>query len=419
MDRKPHILVLGQAESLPDCAVLNGFVISFIGKDLPPVEMQSKLVSMRVIDVPNTFDVEELDSRVSEIECAAQDLIALHGPLVGIVATSEPALLPGAMLREKLGLHGLKVDKARVMRDKFLMKEALKEAGYVDMPAYSAVKDGDDPESLLGRGGLSGFPMVLKPRRQAASWGVHICKNKEHLAETLKVAALSGKDYEIEEFIQDDVIHIDGLVRAGKLAFVSASRYVFNCLQWAQQGTPMASVLIDNRDLASRIVEFTAKTTEALDLVDNVFHLEAFLGSDGTLRFLEIAGRPGGAGIVPTIRMVYGVDLNEESLRCDLGLPSQISQGGMLENGVLPAAGWAVTPLGCSTRCKVRGISGLDNLPEAIHHAEIPAPGRIFNAIRNEGLPSGKFYFKAGSASHVVSAIHQVVSGYRVKLERF
>jgi hypothetical protein len=46
-----------------------------------------------------------------------------------------------------------------------------------------------------------------------------------------------------------------------------------------------------------------------------------FVGRDGRPVFCEVAGRPGGGGIVPAFRHCFGVDLNLATALPQLGLP--------------------------------------------------------------------------------------------------
>lgn len=220
-----------------------------------------------------------------------------------VVDTDEYSVLPAAELAASLGVPGLAPADLARFRDKGLMLDRL--AG-TDIPVPRRV-----PAAEVAR---ASFPLVLKPRAGAASQGVRLARSPEELPPAAECAGLI-----IEEFVEGDVYHLDGLVRSGEILFFSASRYIGTCLDFAQ-GKPQAGITLPPGDERDAWLRFAESVTRALAPPPGAFHLEAFLRPDGSRVFLEIAVRPGGLPIVPTTRAVRSFDLALGHLRLRLGM---------------------------------------------------------------------------------------------------
>jgi hypothetical protein len=123
-------------------------------------------------------------------------------------------------------------------------------------------------------------------------------------------------DYQVEEFVTGPILHFDGLVDAGRIAVMTASRYVGTCLGYAN-GQPLGSYYIP---LEPAALSWAQQVIAAVKIESGSFHLEA-IDSAGSLVFLEIGNRVGGADVVATFELATGVHMPSRELRMLIGEP--------------------------------------------------------------------------------------------------
>ncbi|WP_069768159.1 acetyl-CoA carboxylase biotin carboxylase subunit family protein [Streptomyces sp. LUP30] len=221
-----------------------------------------------------------------------------------VIALSEYDLLPAARVREALGVDGPDVQAVLPTRDKVVMKSAVAAAG-LRVPRFAplatALAQGADSLPWSGR-------TILKPLAGASSEGVTAYPGP---AEALAAAGSVDVDsFEAEEFVEGPIIHVDGLLAAGALVAVQASRYVGTCLGYAA-GRPLGSV---QTDTTPEVTEWTLACLRAVGIADGPFHLEGIATSEG-LVFLEVGARVGGADVVDTFELATGVHMPSVQVR--------------------------------------------------------------------------------------------------------
>ncbi len=284
-----------------------------------------------------TIPAELRCTRLVRPEASPEAWAALLSPskFDRVVALSEYDLVPAARLRELLGVTGARVSDVQRVRDKMLMKRLVGHAG-IRAPGFETVADFMKRGTSKWKPG----PVVLKPVDGASSENVVVFQSARDLYQavvsgTTGVSALNFDGFEVEEFVQGQILHIDGFVTDGFVRAVLPSLYLNTCLDYAQ-GMPLGSwQLADSPALA----EFTRRCLSAVGIRSGAYHLEAILSSDGPV-FLEIANRCGGAEVVSTYQMATGVNLYHAHLRSVLGL----DVGPVCETKRSEFFGWFVVP---------------------------------------------------------------------------
>jgi len=323
-----HILILHR---VPDTLVRYAEAIDHDAHQVTYVGVPERLAT-----VPAGVPCRRL-SRPGTGDTATEVLAAIEGlPRPDrVIALSEYDLLAAAKVREVLGLPGPHEEQAQLTRDKVRMKAAVAAHG-LRVPRYLPLA-----EALTG--GPTGVPWtgrsVLKPRAGATSEGVLIFDGVAPLldhAATLRDPALVD-DFELEEFVEGPILHIDGLVADGKPVTVVVSRYVDSCLAFAQ-GRPVGSVQLP-ADQA--LVDWTMDCLAAVAVETGPFHLEAIETPGGPV-FLEVGARFGGADIVDTFELATGVHLPTSQLRLLVDGPGRWPDA--REPGPDEQYGWFVLP---------------------------------------------------------------------------
>jgi len=226
-----------------------------------------------------------------------------------IISLSEYELMAAAKLREQFCITGPTSAQILKVRNKIAMKSAMSSAG-IKVPTFMNLYELHLANQLQD----STAKIVLKPVDGASSENVIVFDNftiardniinKKTGVKELDDGHANWNRYELEEFVQGPILHIDGLVKQGKLLIGVASRYVGDCLKYAQ-GAPLGSVQIKTD---KSILAWAQRCITAADIQDGSFHLEA-IQKNNDLVFLEIANRVGGADVVKTFELATGVHL--------------------------------------------------------------------------------------------------------------
>lgn len=252
------------------------------------------------------------------VELLALDLHDRVG-LDALVAMSEFDLLRAARLREAMGLPGQTVPSAEAYRDKLTMKTVLR-AGGVPVADHAPIASATD---LLAFAARSEGPVVVKPRRGAASVGVHVLSDAEAVrSHVLTSADLRGDDPAhllAEEFVPHELVHVDGAWRDGKvvLAWPSRSSSQLGFRDGEVVRSAMLDLTDDGVEPALAMVERALATLPTPDV--SLFHAELFRTADGAYLVNEIGCRMGGARIKTAMEVAHGVNLEEWYVRNALG----------------------------------------------------------------------------------------------------
>jgi hypothetical protein len=236
-------------------------------------------------------------------------------PVDHVVAVSERLLVLAGRFRDALGVPGYTEAQMSTLRDKVTMKRHFSASG-VRVPEFIEIERPMDAAPLLARHGS----IIVKPRAGMGSVGVQRVSSLAELR-ALDAAGLgSGGRYEAEEFIDGEMYHIDSIVVDGRPVVGVPSLYLDSNESFPVGGQNRTAV-IDPGPSRRMLEAFNRQVLASLPWFSGVTHLEVFVGRDGLPVFCEVAGRPGGGGIVPAFQHCVGIDLNLVTALPQLGLP--------------------------------------------------------------------------------------------------
>lgn len=293
-----RILILHR---VPDSFVRYSANIDHERHDVTYVSAPDRVVTLPPEDVPG-----RRITRPGTGDTAEEVLEAVAGlptPEV-VVSLSEYDLLAAGRLRDVFGVPGPTEAEVLPTRDKVVMKSVVTAAGLRAprfLPLPDALRDGADAVPWSGK-------TVLKPLAGASAEGVETFDSPAGALAAADPDTAAG--FEIEEFVEGPILHVDGLMAAGEPVSLVASEYVGTCLGFAE-GTPLGSVQVDT-DPA--IVDWTLRCLKALDIENGPFHLEGISTPEGMV-FLEVGARFGGADVVDTFELATGVHLPSAHVR--------------------------------------------------------------------------------------------------------
>jgi hypothetical protein len=354
----------------------------------------SNCASSHVHVIPDFANVEAVVEVVGT-------LIERNGPFDHVIAFSEYLLDAAALIREHYNIAGAKSYDIDRFRDKPTMKAILQKAG-IPVPRWVLCKSA---EQVIEDAKALDFPLILKPRRGACSKGVYKIGSAEELALACRSQALNG--YEVEEYIEGDVFHADGVVdRDGICIFMSISRYISPCLEF-ERGAPLGSIIQTEGPLRDQCRLFAMRCLGALELRSSAFHLE-FFNTDRELVFLEIGARVPGADVSYVIHDVYGVNLFQLWVDVLLGHRIEPLQYLNQESG-----GWVTIPRPRPLPQKVLNATPLLGKIPFLYRELVPQPGQILEDTSGyANLQGGRFLFRGGTERQIADAIRAAESQY-------
>lgn len=349
-------------------------------------------------------DPNEIDNFVREIS---------HLEFDYVVADDEYAMKTAALIRERKGIEGMTLADVRIYRDKVAMKEKLAGTS-IPIPKLLSIKE-------LKQDIANKTKVIVKPRAYGGANGVRLFdsyaeaanfvdNNLKKFSSSDDYQDISEEDLQIEEFIDGELYHLDGFVENGTSHLISASKYFGDGLAY-QNGCPLGSFMIDSERELLALEAFTAEVIHGLGSHSGVFHLEAFKTQSGKMYFLEIGLRPGGALIIPSIKISHDIDLRL------LNIYLQIGKSLNLNCKRKTVSGWLVFPkLFRSTEdVKVRGIDAPDfEKFKSLYSYELPKIGASAKGTFSYTTNNGGFLFSSESSSLIEKEINTIVSTYKV-----
>jgi len=321
----------------------------------------------RYLDVRTVADYRSWGAEYAAAAAARQHGVDL------IISSSEDDVLRCARLRERLGLPGQDLRSALAYRDKLVMVTAAAAAGLAVPRSLPLGRPGD----LLDFAADVGLPIVVKPRREAASIGVAILRSREDLTAFLAggaMPAVGGRaDWWLaQEFIDAPLCHVDGIVAGGAVLHCWPSRYSGGSAETVASASVLSSTLLAADDPAAKVLsDFAAAVHRALPgcVFPMSFHLEAWLHAERGPILCEVASRTGGIRIADTYQRAFGPQLSRQNLRGQAGLPIG---PGPAPGGPDRPRGWIMFPRGRGRfgppgPCPVPGVRvDLDLAPGAL-----------------------------------------------------
>ncbi|MEU5048268.1 ATP-grasp domain-containing protein [Streptomyces sp. NPDC021096] len=282
----------------------------------------------RMADLPAELRCRRIE--LAEGEDLVEGVTARVSPEDGfekLLSLSEFGILQAWHIRRHLGLAGPSLEQIERVRDKVSMKQALADSG-IRHPRFEPAPAPCDALPWTGR-------TVIKPRQGASSEGVTLHDTaREALTAYWKLD--DRLDFQLEEYIDGDILHIDGLVSDGTPGDLVISRYINKPVEYLD-GHVIASHQIP--DPHGRFRHFAEQVVKALEIESGCVHLELFETAEGELVFLEIANRMGGAGVVNAHLGHTGIHLPSHEIAIRLGLerPAPAQPSGRYH-------GWLVVP---------------------------------------------------------------------------
>jgi biotin carboxylase len=239
-----------------------------------------------------------------DLVLAAAREIAATARVAGVLSWDEARIHQAAQVAAELGLPTTDPDAVWRCRDKYGSRTALAAAG-VPQPRFALVGTAAEGRAAAEE---IGFPVVLKPRAAAASYGVVRAVDADEVAGYFAFAAQATVPhmprYErsvlIEEYLDHPEISIDSVVYGGQVVPLFLAHKVIGYAPYFEE----TGHIVSNNDPLLRdpaMVEVLRNTHNALGITTGWTHAEFKLTETGP-KVIEVNGRLGG-DLIPYLGM--------------------------------------------------------------------------------------------------------------------
>jgi biotin carboxylase len=333
--------------------------------------------------LPNVEDVVTLDI-FGDPDGAHAWLKGRHAsqPFDAVITVFETAAPFTAEAAQRLGLRGVHPEVARVCRDKYRQRDAMRQAG-LDVPGYRLIEPaGDLAEQVAG---LT-FPLVVKPVNGLNSQGVSRADDLAGLRESVALVQDINSE-RLASFADASFAE-----RTGVLAeeFIDGPEYCVEAVS-DQTGTTVLAITdkgnlqgpyFEERSFitpapldpgtAGRITAAVCTAHRQIGIDFGASHTELRLRANGSPVLLEIGARMGGSGTVHyLVETATGIDF--------LGAVLQQAIGGVLpaltQTRQRFAADWIVPVTGHGVYARLDGADEVRSHPATDLLLELMTPG--------------------------------------------
>jgi len=315
-------------------------------------------------EVQNVCDVAQVTDAVRRIQ--------ERGPWVHhLEAAVESHMLCAAQVRENTGIPGMSTEQVNLCRDKFVMKQFLRERG-IPCAQNAVVNTAADAVAFIER---VGYPIILKPRDGAGATGTYKISDAQDLARALRETGLdkTRRFFTAEEFITGHEGFFDTLTVNGEVVFEQVCHYYPGVLEAMRTRWISPQIVTTNRLEAPGYQElrgFGRRVIQELGLTTTATHMEWFAGPKG-LSFSEIGARPPGCTVWDIYCKVNDLDLYTEWARAICWGKVERRASRRFSGGLI-----ALRP---SEDGVIRGYSGVEDIQarhgEHIFKLHLPPPG--------------------------------------------
>lgn len=321
-----HLLIIelpgGNDIDILQAAIDRADSFTFLTADLALYQQQPDVSAMlqfasSCIEVPN-FGMKEVEDLV----------VAAHQtkPFDAVLCLLDIRLIEAATLARRLGLKYLNPDAAKLLRDKFSVRQRLEEHG-ITQPSFALATSNEALKEAVHHIGL---PVLIKPSDGYGSQNIVILEFEDDLApwmSPLDDMLPSRSDYGlgvkandrllVEQFMSGVVIGCDTLTRQGEHILLGVNeKLLFDPPSFAIRG----GCFTPNHGQFKSIETYVFALLDAVDFDWGAAHIELMVHPDG-LSLIEINPRLVGAKIPRLINLACKRSVHSDLIDLHLNLP--------------------------------------------------------------------------------------------------
>lgn len=383
------LILVGGRDAALRAARETGHAVVLVSDRKPLRKRREQLLGVVQADL----DVDDPHVTLPQVQEVTDLLRASEETPVAVVAATERAVLPAALLRSALELPGNDPDCAYLCRNKLAMKERVRAAG-LPCADFASITKRTTAIALVQRLGL---PMVIKPADSSGSRGAVVVRHQRDVESHLTPGHVA------ESFVHGLEMSVESFVGEGEVLFTNITEYLMPL--WANivpASLPAAT--------HKAVLALNQAVIAALGIRRGMTHLELFLTPAGPI-FSEIAVRPPGGYLMELLQMAYGFDPWQAVLELEQGNPVRLPHRAERFAGM-----WLLHP-GPGVVKRVSGIrttQALDGVKEVNCRV---APGDRLKRREGSGESAAHILAEAATRAEVVSTLEKARRTLLIELE--
>jgi biotin carboxylase len=319
-----HLLIIdlpgGNDTDLLDAAIDGGHTFSFLSSDVEiyrsQINVQTYLdKALEVIHIPG-FDFEEVKARVLELH--------QREPIDAVLCLIDIRLIEASQLAELLGLRYLNTQSAKLLRDKFKVRERLQTFG-IHQPQHRLATSSEELKAAVQDLGL---PVLIKPVDGYGSQNIIVLEKQEDLApwiSPLEHILPSNADYGlgvkandrlmVERYMKGDFLACDVFTHQGQHTLIGVNeKLMFTPPSFAIKGGCFSAHDPRKKELEAYI--FPILDAVGFDL--GATHIELMMTPEGP-QLIEINPRLVGAKIARLMGYALRRSVHKDLIDLHLG----------------------------------------------------------------------------------------------------
>jgi len=322
-----HLLLLdvpgGNDFTVLEDAVRLGHEVTFYTSDLEHYRRQGEVTQACLALAREIIEIKSFDYPTFE-----RSAVAMHQtrPFDAILCLIDIRLIEASRIAEKLGLRFLNPSTAKVMRDKFSVRETLAAHG-VRQPRFALAQTLDELRHAVAE---VGYPVLIKPSDGYASQNVSVLFSEQDLSALVDAFAeshLRPTDYglgvqannrfSVEQYIRGHMIGCDVFTDDHSRLFLGINdKLMFPPPSFAMRGSCFPS---DRYDVAT-IRNYAFEILDAVNFNFGAAHIEMIVADDGPY-LVEVNPRLVSAQIPYQMGYAFERSLYTDLINLHLGIP--------------------------------------------------------------------------------------------------
>mgnify|MGYP003775813801 CR=1 FL=1 len=315
-----------------------------------------------------------------------------------VISPTEPGFLPAAQINDFLGLTGNSLDTARLLKNKWDMRQRLNFLGVSPV----AAQIGQTEVDLFTFAKNYGLPMIVKPVDGTASLGIFCIKKDAEINSTWQqIQKLNLSSFIMEEYLDGSEVSVEALTFNGQHVVVCITDKL-TLPNFVESGHSVPTQLDDVSQ--AQVIDTVITFLNAVGLKEGPSHTEVKLTANGP-RIVESHNRVGGDKIVDLVEIVYGIDMVSLSFAWLFGLAKPLSgslkpQGGAAIRFFAPPPGIVQ---------KISGVEKIQNREEVVEIELTVKIGSQIQPVLKSQDRSGYLIVKGTSAQDAISTCEKLM----------
>ncbi|MEV6730692.1 ATP-grasp domain-containing protein [Streptomyces sp. NPDC051364] len=313
---RPVVLVVAPNDSLYRGYCLESVAAAYDTVVITPAALTWEKSLVVDHEVADPYDIDAL--------LAAGEALAARQPISAVLTWNEMLLVNTAALAQHLQVATDGPDVLHGCRDKSLSRELF---DLHRVPSARSMKSANLLEAALAAEFI-GYPVVVKPSRQAGSVGVIRVDRAKELPAGFEFATEGASlwggestDVLVEEYLDGEEISVECVTHHGVTTPVAVTRKQLAFAPYFEE----VGHTVDGADpLLRRVGPVAQAAIAALGITTGIQHVEMRLTATGP-RIIEVNGRIGGDLVGKLVLLATGIDLPRAAADLALGLQPDLT----------------------------------------------------------------------------------------------